>query len=121
MIEWGQLADYQKFVPEKYAQDMYMPTHTCPHGYGDNCECKLPRFRSIYAVRVRSKVDGVTRQHLARLRMVHDGGMIQFHDPISDEVVGCCGVNRLSEFCTYVYEWLDDLALSATQKKEDHA
>lgn len=63
-------------------------------------------MKGIYACRI-VRPDGKTHHVLAKLEVVMDGGMVEFHDFVTNDVVGCVGSHRVHEFCTPIAEWID--------------
>jgi hypothetical protein len=43
---------------------------------------------------------------MARIRLIHDGGMCEFRDPVSDEVVGCCGIHTMAVCASPAEDWV---------------
>jgi hypothetical protein len=60
----------------------------------------------LSVARIRFK-DGKQRHVIVRLEPVNEGAMYEYHDPVTDEVVGCVGRNRLAEFTTPLAAWTD--------------
>jgi hypothetical protein len=54
--------------------------------------------------------DGKIRPLIVRLEPVNDGGAYEYHDPLTGEVVGSVGRNRLSEFVMPLGDWLAENA-----------
>lgn len=54
--------------------------------------------------------DGKERHIIARVVPAMDGGMFEFHDPKSNEVVGCVGRNRAEEFVMPLDRWMENEA-----------
>lgn len=63
----------------------------CIHGYGSNCECQLPHYKGLFVAPITFE-DGKTRHVIVTVKQSRDGGMREFSDPVSKEVVGCCGL-----------------------------
>lgn len=63
----------------------------CTHGNGSNCECQLPHYKGFFVAPILF-ADGKTRHVIVKVRQAHDGGMREFSDPISDAVIGSCGL-----------------------------
>jgi len=63
----------------------------CSHGNGSHCDCQLPWYKGLFVAPITFK-DGKTRHIVCRMRQTHDGGMREFMDPVTGEVVGCCGL-----------------------------
>lgn len=89
------ISQFLKRMGEPYSDRMYEPTYKCPHGNGDNCECQLPRFHGLFVVPILFNHDKRIRHVVVRMQMSHDGGMIEFHDPATDKVIGCIGINQM--------------------------
>lgn len=76
----------------------------CPHGYGDSCECQLPIYAGLFVVPMEFK-DGKGRHVVVRVQLAHDGGMVQFTDPLSGAVVGSGGIHWFYEAARLLEDW----------------
>lgn len=77
---------------DPHADQIIPAPEPCPHGNGSRCDCQLPHYAGIYVAPITFK-DGKVRHILVRARMTHDGGMREFTDPVTGEVVGSCGLH----------------------------
>lgn len=66
-------------------------------------------MKGIYVCRI-VRNDEKTHHVLAKLKPVSDGMMFEFHDLVTDDVVGAVGSHRVHEFCTPLAEWIDENA-----------
>lgn len=76
----------------------------CPHGNGANCECQLPIYAGLFVVPMEFK-DGKGRHVVVRVQLAHDGGMVQFTDPLSGEVVGSGGIYWFYDHARVLEDW----------------
>lgn len=79
-------------VNDQYRHRLINPLYPCTHGNGENCDCQLPWYEGLYVWGLTGDDDRV-RHVVARMRVTYDGGMREFIDPSTGEVVGCCGAN----------------------------
>lgn len=52
--------------------------------------------------------DGKRRHVIVKARVAYDGGMREFIDPVTDEVVGCCGVHFFQQEVLPLDVWKGD-------------
>lgn len=71
---------------------MIDPPKECVHGNGVACECQLPWYKGLF---IWPSVDehGKERHIVSHMKQSYGGGMREFMDPVSGEIVGCCGMN----------------------------
>lgn len=79
-------------VPQDPYNDRLRPVdRPCAHGNGNNCECQLPEYEGLFVAPILFKHDAKMRHVVVKMQLSHDGGMVEYHDSISDFVVGCTG------------------------------
>lgn len=83
--------DVYKVPQDPYNERLHPVDRPCPHGNGDNCECQLPEYEGLFVAPILFRHDQKMRQVVVKMQLARDGGMVEYHDPMSGEVVGCTG------------------------------
>lgn len=85
--------DAYKDPRDPYRDLLRSVDHPCSHGHGDDCECQLPVYEGLFVAPMTFGRDKIERHVVVRMQLTHDGGMVQFRDPVNkDVVVGSCGI-----------------------------
>jgi hypothetical protein len=53
--------------------------------------CQEPEYEGLWVAPIKFSHDGKIRHVVVTMQLCHDGGMVEYHDPVSGEVVGCTG------------------------------
>lgn len=93
---------------DPYRHLLRNPDLHCEHGNGNSCECQLPVYEGLFVAPVEGHRDHITRRVVAKMQQAHEGGMRQFRDPISDEVVGSCGVHFAYTNVLSLEDWISE-------------
>lgn len=83
---------------DRYADRLYDPEND-----------QGPLYRGLYVVPIPDERH-VVRHVIVRMQQVHEGGMRQYLDPVSGEIVGSCGLNYACEHILSVEDWLEQQA-----------
>ena len=62
-------------------------------------------YPGLYVAPIQYPQQRKVRWTVARMSQTYDGGMREFHDPVQDECIGCCGLHFAEQFVRPLEGW----------------